>query len=156
MRGLGLQGRGRGRRNLGEEGVTRGAPLGTLGCPEAGLWEVRHPSTLCFSESVQRTLGVTHSVAGLVESWGKGRGCQLSLCPIPSSWHHPTLPPSVGTGSTPGLTWGLAIGTASLSRKVLMAAAQVAEGAAGGRPALLSTGCCSQRSLPGTASRGRV
>lgn len=50
MRGLNL--RGRGRRDLGKEGVTRGAPLGTLGCPKAGLWEVRHPSALCFSASV--------------------------------------------------------------------------------------------------------
>lgn len=65
MRGLGLPGRGR--QNLGEEGVTWGAPLGTLGSPEARLWEGRHPSTLCFSVSVQRTLGVTQSVAGLAE-----------------------------------------------------------------------------------------
>lgn len=83
---------------------------------------------------------------------GQAEWMSAFALPHPPLLAPPHLVPSIGTGNTPGLTWGLATGTSSFSHGVLM------EGAAGGpcvsvRGPSFQTGL--QSSVEGSGKRGR-
>lgn len=116
------------------------------GCPDAGLCKVPIPVPIASPRWFNpfRALGVKQPVAGpMANLWGRGSGYWFLLCLFLYCWHHP--PPTFVYGNRQNL-WFKRVGTlcrpraaASLSHRVLMAAAWVVEGAAGGSLANLSS-----------------